>query len=58
MKDNRLIIISYRLPFLFKTENRVTSVKSSAGGLVTAVKSLDLPESAPKPLRHTINLTM
>ncbi|CAN5242130.1 bifunctional alpha,alpha-trehalose-phosphate synthase (UDP-forming)/trehalose-phosphatase [soil metagenome] len=50
MNDNRLIIISYRLPFSFKTENRVTSVKASAGGLVTAVKSLDLPASAPKPV--------
>ncbi|GAB3891772.1 bifunctional alpha,alpha-trehalose-phosphate synthase (UDP-forming)/trehalose-phosphatase [Spirosoma agri] len=50
MNDNRLLIISYRLPFSFKTENRVTSVKQSAGGLVTAVKSLDLPASAPKPV--------
>ena len=50
MNDKRLIIISYRLPFSFKTENRVTSVKPSAGGLVTAVKSLDLPASAPKPV--------
>lgn len=50
MPENRLLIISYRLPFSFKTENRITSVKSSAGGLVTAVKSLDLPPSAPKPV--------
>lgn len=50
MHDQRLIIISYRLPFSFKTENRVTSVKSSSGGLVTAVKSLDFPQSAPKPV--------
>ena len=50
MHDNRLIIISYRLPFSFKTENRVTSVKQSAGGLVTAVKSVDFPQSAPKPV--------
>ncbi|WP_018621784.1 bifunctional alpha,alpha-trehalose-phosphate synthase (UDP-forming)/trehalose-phosphatase [Spirosoma luteum] len=50
MNNNRLILISYRLPFSFKTENRVTSVKPSAGGLVTAVKSLDFPASAPKPV--------
>ncbi|GAB4023260.1 bifunctional alpha,alpha-trehalose-phosphate synthase (UDP-forming)/trehalose-phosphatase [Spirosoma koreense] len=50
MQDNRLVIISYRLPFSFKTENRVTTVKPSAGGLVTAVKSLDFPDSAPKPV--------
>ncbi|GAA4468167.1 bifunctional alpha,alpha-trehalose-phosphate synthase (UDP-forming)/trehalose-phosphatase [Nibrella saemangeumensis] len=50
MKNNRLIIISYRLPFSFKTENRTTSVKPSAGGLVTAVKSLDLSGSSQKPV--------
>ncbi|GAA4407940.1 bifunctional alpha,alpha-trehalose-phosphate synthase (UDP-forming)/trehalose-phosphatase [Nibrella viscosa] len=50
MKNNRLVIISYRLPFTFKTENRTVSVKPSAGGLVTAVKSLDLSGSSQKPV--------
>jgi trehalose 6-phosphate synthase/phosphatase len=50
MKNNRLIIISYRLPFSIQTENRTTTVKPSAGGLVTAVKSLDLSSSAEKPV--------
>ncbi|RAJ94126.1 trehalose 6-phosphate synthase/phosphatase [Larkinella arboricola] len=50
MKNNRLVIISHRLPFSFKTENRVTTLKPSAGGLVTAVKSLDLSSFAEKPV--------
>ncbi|RIV23913.1 bifunctional alpha,alpha-trehalose-phosphate synthase (UDP-forming)/trehalose-phosphatase [Fibrisoma montanum] len=50
MKNNRLVIISYRLPFSIKTQNRVTTIKPSAGGLVTAVKSLDLSASAEKPI--------
>ncbi len=50
MNSQRLIIISYRLPFSFKTENRTTKVKSSAGGLVTAVKSLDLTAYSQKPI--------
>lgn len=50
MKNNRLIIISYRLPFSFKTQNRTTTVKASAGGLVTAVKSLDLSGYSQKPV--------
>ncbi|MCK8495150.1 bifunctional alpha,alpha-trehalose-phosphate synthase (UDP-forming)/trehalose-phosphatase [Spirosoma sp. RP8] len=50
MKNNRLIIISYRLPFSFKTENKTTTLKPSAGGLVTAVKSLDLSASSQKPI--------
>ncbi|MFD1140646.1 bifunctional alpha,alpha-trehalose-phosphate synthase (UDP-forming)/trehalose-phosphatase [Larkinella insperata] len=50
MKNNRLVIISHRLPFSFKTENRETTLKPSAGGLVTAVKSLDLSSFAEKPV--------
>ncbi|GAB3903040.1 bifunctional alpha,alpha-trehalose-phosphate synthase (UDP-forming)/trehalose-phosphatase [Larkinella knui] len=50
MKNNRLVIISHRLPFSFTTENKTTTLKPSAGGLVTAVKSLELSSFAEKPL--------
>ncbi|QJW89499.1 bifunctional alpha,alpha-trehalose-phosphate synthase (UDP-forming)/trehalose-phosphatase [Spirosoma taeanense] len=50
MKNNRLIIISYRLPFSIQVQNKVTTVKPSSGGLVTAVKSLDLSASSQKPV--------
>ncbi|MBC3788360.1 bifunctional alpha,alpha-trehalose-phosphate synthase (UDP-forming)/trehalose-phosphatase [Spirosoma utsteinense] len=50
MKNNRLIIISYRLPFSIKTDQKTATVQSSSGGLVTAVKSLDLSQSAHKPI--------
>ncbi len=50
MITNRLLLISYRLPFSIQTENRVTTVKPSAGGLVTAVKSLDLSAAPQKPI--------
>ncbi|GAB3770123.1 bifunctional alpha,alpha-trehalose-phosphate synthase (UDP-forming)/trehalose-phosphatase [Spirosoma horti] len=50
MKNNRLVIISYRLPFSIKTKNRTTTVTPSAGGLVTAIKSLELGTSPQKPL--------
>lgn len=50
MKDNRLVIISYRLPFSFKNENGTMTMKPSAGGLVTAMKSLDLSDSPQKPV--------
>lgn len=50
MTNNRLVIISYRLPFSIKTQNKATVVKPSAGGLVTAVKSLDMSGSSQKPI--------
>lgn len=50
MKKNRLVIIAHRLPFSFKTEKKVTTLKPSAGGLVTAVQSLDLSTFAEKPV--------
>ncbi|GAB3909679.1 bifunctional alpha,alpha-trehalose-phosphate synthase (UDP-forming)/trehalose-phosphatase [Larkinella knui] len=50
MKNNRLIIVSYRLPFSFDSANGSTTVKASSGGLVTAMKSLDFRESAEKPV--------
>jgi len=50
VSNNRLVIISHRLPFSFKTENKTTTLKSSSGGLVTAVKSLDLSASSQKPV--------
>ena len=50
MKNNRLVIVSYRLPFSIRSENKTTTVKPSSGGLVTAVKSLDLSGSPQKPV--------
>jgi len=50
MNDNRLVIISYRLPFSFQNTDGAITVKSSAGGLVTAMKSLDLSEAKQKPV--------
>ncbi|GAB3316845.1 bifunctional alpha,alpha-trehalose-phosphate synthase (UDP-forming)/trehalose-phosphatase [Larkinella ripae] len=50
MKNNRLIIVSYRLPFTFETAGSTTTVKNSAGGLVTAMKSLDFSEATEKPV--------
>lgn len=50
MKNNRLITVSYRLPFTFETANGTTNVKNSAGGLVTAMKSLDFSGAAEKPV--------
>ncbi|MGV3558624.1 bifunctional alpha,alpha-trehalose-phosphate synthase (UDP-forming)/trehalose-phosphatase [Larkinella arboricola] len=48
--NNRLIIVSYRLPFSFETASGSTTVKASAGGLVTAMKSLDFSEAREKPV--------
>jgi len=50
MENNRLVIVSYRLPFSFKTEGGTVSVKPSSGGLVSAMKSLDLSASGQRPL--------
>jgi len=50
MKNNRLITVSYRLPFAFQNVNGTVTVKASSGGLVTAVKSLDMSQSPYKPV--------
>ncbi|RCR71442.1 bifunctional alpha,alpha-trehalose-phosphate synthase (UDP-forming)/trehalose-phosphatase [Larkinella punicea] len=50
MKNNRLIIVSYRLPFAFETTSGSTTLKASSGGLVTAMKSLDFKGAREKPV--------
>ncbi|WP_421829425.1 bifunctional alpha,alpha-trehalose-phosphate synthase (UDP-forming)/trehalose-phosphatase [Larkinella sp.] len=50
MKNNRLIIVSYRLPFAFETTSGSTTLKASSGGLVTAMKSLDFTGAQEKPV--------
>lgn len=50
MKNNRLIIVSYRLPFAFETTSGSTTLKASSGGLVTAMKSLDFTGASEKPV--------
>ncbi|MGM9507042.1 bifunctional alpha,alpha-trehalose-phosphate synthase (UDP-forming)/trehalose-phosphatase [Larkinella sp. GY13] len=50
MKNNRLIIVSYRLPFAFETTSGSTTLKASSGGLVTAMKSLDFKGASEKPV--------
>lgn len=50
MENHRLVIVSYRLPFSFKTEGGTVTAKPSAGGLVSAMKSLDLSASGPRPV--------